>query len=127
MNGKWLILIVGIWITAVFLGSTFDGATSWAGSGTAGYEEAPQNTLSYLMNVKNSVQRLETGIGSFPLPMPNGEYFDRLFKVVTLQFTFMSSTYMLFYWIVLLPIALAGILCLILLVIGIAQGNISWS
>lgn len=204
MNAKWLVLIITIWLFSVYLGSTFDGYTSsagtsysvgtatftqgspnvtgqttawtsalvggiikantdsdwmkiqsvtdsndlvlnggymdaggstvpyainssgtWAGNGSGGYQTAPLTKASYLMAVSNAIQMTPV-LGAISLPMPNKEYWVTLSDVLTLNFSFVTDTYSMFYWLVLLPIAMGGILCLVLLFVGIVRGNISW-
>ncbi len=131
---KILIICVFVWVVAIFLGSTYEGAGStyttitWVGStnGTGGYAatETPQNTLSYLFNMNNAVQHTPI-IGSIPLPIPNGDYFSAWYRVVTLRFSFLAD-YPMFYWIMVMPFALWSIVSLALLTMAAIRGNIVW-
>ncbi len=126
---KILILLAITWLVGVFLGSTYEGPTvagSWAGTGDAGYVagETPSTTLQYLFNVSNAVQSTSI-LGIIPFVKPNGDYFSAVYRVATLQFTFMHD-YPMFYWFLLLPFAIWGILNLVLLFIATISGNITW-
>lgn len=106
-----------------------------AGGGAAAYSmatskawmgEAETTTLDFLMNWKNAIYTADA-FGVIPIPFPNKEYFTTWFHVVTLQFDFLQGTgYKMFYWIVLAPIAIMGVLAMILLFVGLIRGNISW-
>ena len=96
----------------------------WAGTGGGGYATSPTTKLDYLTNISNAFQRTPV-LGNIPLPIPNPKYFTTLFEVVTWQWSFMEG-YDMFYWIMLAPFILMGILSMILLVYGLITGNISW-
>ncbi len=102
---------------------TMQPTPGWSGSGAGGYSESPVTTLQYLLNVSNAVQRLPL-LGNVPLPVPNGDYFNTAFKVVTWQFSFLEDAAM-FYWIFMAPFCIMGVLSMILLVYGIITGNIT--
>jgi len=78
---------------------TMQVAPGWAGSGGGGYAQAPITTLEYLINLNNAMQRIEL-LGGIPFPVPNEEYFNTAYKVITWQWSFMDG-YGMFYWIVL--------------------------
>ncbi len=103
---------------------TMQAVPGWAGSGGGGgYSQAPLTTLEYLTNVNNAMQRLEL-LGGIPFPVPNTEYFNTIFKVITWQWSFMDG-YGMFYWIVCAPFIMMGVLSMILLVYGVLTGNLT--
>lgn len=106
-------------------GLTYTMATSpgWAGSGGGGYAQSPITTLEYLTDISNAFQRLPL-LGNIPIPIPSGEYFNSIFKVITWQWSFMDG-YAMFYWIFCAPFVMMGILSMILLVYGLITGNIN--
>jgi hypothetical protein len=64
-------------------------------------------------------------LGVIPFPVPNGEYFNTAFEVVTWQWSFMEG-YEMFYYIFCAPFIIMGVLSLILLVYGILTGNLTY-
>ena len=102
---------------------TMQASPGWAGTGGGGYGQAPITTLEYLTNVNNAMQRIEL-LGAIPFPVPNEEYFNTIFKVITWQWSFLDG-YGMFYWIVCVPFIMMGILSMILLVYGVLTGNLT--
>lgn len=125
MSGKLFLVILFIYVTLTFLGSTFEEHTT-AGGDWAGNVEAT-NTLDYLFDIKNATQKFEILGFETPIPIPNGEWFDTAFSVMTLRFSFIVDNYEMVWWIVLMPIAMMGLLSMVLLGVGIIRGNITWS
>lgn len=124
MSGKLLLVIMFIYVTLTFLGSTFEYHTTeadWAGNVEA------TNTLDYLFNIRNITQKLEVLGVETPIPIPDSNYFDTLFSVMTLRFSFIIEDYEIVWWCLLMPIAMMGMLSLVLLGVGIIRGNIAWS
>ncbi len=120
---KWLVIIATIYIYGMFMGATFEKhnvPATWEGSSTT-----QVTTISYLMNASNAVQKIPV-LGNIPLPLPNGDYFKTLYKVITLQFSFITGAgYTMFYWTFFLPIAMFGLLSMLVLFIGTIRGNIT--
>ena len=102
---------------------TMQASPGWAGTGTGGYATSPTTKLDYLLNVSNAMQRIEL-LGGIPFPVPNGQYFDTAFEVVTWQWSFMDG-YELVYLVFLAPFIVMGVLSMILLVYGVLTGNLS--
>lgn len=126
LKAGWLALFIFVWLIGAFLGSTFEYHTAsadWAGTGTGGYDQSPITTLEYLMDVSNSFTTTEV-LGFVPIPVPNRDYFDSLYKVITWQWSFMDG-YEMFYWIVCAPFVMMGVLSLILLAYGLITGNLT--
>ena len=71
--------------------------------------------------------RLEVLGFETPIPIPNGEWFDALFDMLLLRFSFIIDNYEMVHYIMLLPIAVMGLISLAMLGIGIIRGNIAWS
>lgn len=105
------------------LSYTMAQSPGWSGNGTGGYSESPVTTLEYITNLSNAFQRLPL-LGNIPLPVPNGEYFKSIYKVITWQWSFMEG-YAMFYWIFCAPFVVMGVLSLILIVYGIITGNLT--
>jgi len=97
----------------------------WAGSGSGGYAQSPTSTLEYITNISNAFQRLSF-LGNIPLPVPNGEYFNSVYKVLTWRWSFLDD-YDMFYWIFCAPFVVMGVLSMILLVYGVLTGNLTLS
>lgn len=95
----------------------------WVGVGSGGYAESPVTTIEYIFNIKNAITRLNI-LGVVPMPVPNEEYFNAIYKALTWRWSFLDG-YEMFYWIFCAPFVVMGILCLILLVYGIVTGNLS--
>ena len=125
MSGKLFLVILFIYVTLTFLGSTFEEHTT-VGGDWAGNVEAT-STLDFLFDIKNMTQKLEVLGFETPIPIPNGEWFSTAFQVMTLRFSFIVDNYEMVWWIVLMPIAMMGLLSMVLLGVGIVRGNISWS
>lgn len=126
MRGSLLALIVIIWVFGAILGSTFEQhatAAEWTGT-DATSEYATISSLEYIMNLSNATQEVDLGVLS--LPMPNTEYIKTIFRVATLQFSFISGDYNMFYYIVLAPFVVVAVLSLVILFIGLIRGNITW-
>lgn len=102
---------------------TMQASPGWAGTGTGGYATSPVTKLEYLLKLSNAWQRIEL-LGAIPFPVPNIDYFNTAFEVVTWQWSFMEG-YMMFYWIFCAPFIVMGVLSMFLLVYGILTGNIS--
>ena len=126
MSNKLLGFIVMIWVFGAILGSTFESHSveaEWTGTDTTS-EYATINTLEYLMNIDNAAQ--ETDLGIVSIPLPNNEYFKTVFKVATLQFSFISGDYNMFYYIVLVPFVVVAVVSIVILFVGMIRGNIAW-
>ena len=125
MSGKLFMVIIFIYVTLTFMGSTFEEHTT-AGGDWAGNTETT-STLDFLFDIKNATQKLEVLGYETPIPIPNAEWFSTAFAVMTLRFSFMIADYEMLWWILLMPIALMGILSMVLMGVGIIRGNITWS
>ena len=127
MSNKLLGFIVMIWVFGAILGSTFEehtaAAADWTGTDTTS-SYATISTLEYLMNIENAAQ--ETDLGIVSIPLPNDEYFKSIFRVATLQFSFISGDYNMFYYIVLVPFVVVAVVSLVILFVGMIRGNITW-
>lgn len=124
MSGKLFLVVIFIYVTLTFLGSTFEQhqtSATWAGNVEAG------STLNYLFDIKNVTQKLTILGWETPIPIPSGDYFSTLFGVMLLRFSFIIKDYNMLWWILLMPIALMGLLSLVMLGVGIIRGNITWS
>ena len=102
---------------------TMQASAGWAGTGTGGYGTSPTTKLEYLTNISNAMQRIEL-LGAIPFPVPNGEYFNTAFEIVTWRWSFMTE-YAMFYWVFCVPFVVMGILSMILLVYGVLTGNLT--
>ena len=131
MSGKFLAMIVFIYIILAFLGTTFEGQTqnqgTWAGTGSGGQTISPIENVQTLGTLAKGGQTLSFfGVVELPVQIPG--WLGAAYRVITLQFSFlMTGGYVMFYWIFLLPIAIAGVTSFIMLFIGTIRGNISWS
>lgn len=124
LKAGWLAMFVFVWVIGMFLGVTFDGYSSeaaWGGTGTGGYEESPQSTLSDLMYAVQAIQRNPI-VGTITV-VTNGRMWTAAFKIVTWQFSF-AQDIPLFYWVFLFPFVVMGFLSILLLVYGIVTGNL---
>ena len=131
MSGKFLAMIVFIYIILAFLGTTFEGQTqnqgTWAGTGSGGQTVSPIQNVQTLGTLAKGGQTLSF-FGVMELPVQIQGWLGAAYRVITLQFSFlMTGGYVMFYWIFLLPIAIAGVTSFIMLFIGTIRGNISWS
>jgi len=115
VSGKFLAMISFIYILIAFLGFTFNGA--W---------ETSNSSLQTMANIAQGSQNLSLfGIIALPVQVPG--WISSVYQIMTLQFPFlMSGGTSMFYWIVLLPIAICGVACLLMLFYGMLRGNISW-
>ena len=104
---------------------TINESAGWAGTGTGGYPSGPVDTLGYLMDIRNAGYRNPL-LGDVTLPLPNPKYFEAIFNVMTLNFSFLKDDYPMVYWIFIAPFAMMGILSLVLLTYGLIRGNITW-
>lgn len=125
MSGKLFMIILFIWVTLTFLGSTFEEHTT-AGGDWAGNVEA-RSKLDFLFDIKNASQKLEILGFETPIPIPNGEWFNTAFEVITLRFSFIINDYEMVWWILLMPISMMGMLGMVLLGVGLIRGNITWA
>lgn len=103
---------------------TMQASPGWAGTGTGGYGISPTTKLEYLTNIKNATQQIEL-LGVIPFPVPNGDYFDTVFEILTWRWSFMVE-YEMFYWIFCSPFVVMGVLSMILLVYSILTGNLTF-
>jgi hypothetical protein len=103
---------------------TMQASGAW-GHNLSTADEAGYTDLEYIMNFKNATMQLPV-MGGIPMPVPNPEYFKAIGRIVTLTVPFLQqSGYMVvqyFLW----AFAVMGILSLILLIMGIISGNITW-
>jgi len=104
-------------------------SAGWAGSGSAGLAQSPVTTLEYITNFDNVIQREPLLGGALPIPLPNGEYFDAVFKVFTWRFDFIwyDDLGRMFYWIVMAPFVVASVGSIIMLLYGMIFGNLTWN
>ncbi len=128
-SGKFILLILFVWVTGMVLGATFENVSAWSTTNTiyatAG-AQTPQTMLSYIMNISNAVQKLTVWNVGIPLPMPNPDYWLALFRVITWQFPFMIADFGLAWYFLCLPWAAYAIINLVSLFNGILRGNITW-
>ncbi len=103
---------------------TMQASPGWAGTGTGGYGSSPTTKLEYLLNVSNAIQRISL-LGVIPFPVPNGEYFNTAYEVITWRWSFMVD-YGMFYWVFCAPFVVMGVLSMLLLVYGILTGNLTF-
>ena len=125
MSGKLLLIIMFLYVTLTFMGSTFEEHTT-AGGDWAGNVESGSK-LDYIFDIKNVTQKLEVLGFETPIPMPNTQWFEAVFEVMLLRFSFIVDDYEMLWWILLMPIAMMGMLSLVLFGIGLVRGNITWS
>ena len=126
MSSKFMGLMVAIYIIMIILGATMDAATNydisgqWQGAGS-------ESIFSYLTNFSNATQQFST-FGAISLPVPNTDYFNAMFQVMTLRFSWMmDGSYMqMIYYVAFLPLTAMGVLFSIMFFIGIIRGNISF-
>lgn len=124
MSGKLLLVIIFIYVTLTFLGSTYEQhntAATWAGNVEG------EGKLDYLFNIRNMTQKLEVVGIETPIPIPNPDYFQALFEIFTLRFSFLVGDYEMVWWTVFMPIAMMGMLSIVLLGVGLIRGNITWT
>ena len=131
MSGKWIAMFLNIWVILVLLVATTsyqNTPETWPGTGTGAISGAytPLSTLQYLMNISNAFQHLSI-LGGFPLPWPNPDYFSALWQVITLEplAVMAGGGFAIFYWLV-EGIAAMGVFALVMLVVGIVRGNLTW-
>lgn len=116
MSYKLLAFLTGVWLIGTWLGATYEN--SWAQSAAA------SNPISYLLNFGNVLQ--VSNIGPFPLPLPNPQYFTTLFDVITWRWSFLQGgdTAMIYQLILIFP--LMGVASIVVLIISIVRGNVTW-
>jgi hypothetical protein len=119
MSGKFLAMIVFVYVLLAFLGATFEGQTSMMGT-------SAQADIQTMGNLAQGSQTLPFfGILSIPVQVPG--WVASAYRIVTLQFSFlMTGGAIMFYYVFLLPIAVAGVTSFIMLFLGMIRGNISW-
>lgn len=123
MSGKWIAMFVGLYVVILILATISSGGTIISVSGSQ-----PMNQLTYLMSLSNAVETLPV-FGGIPLPIPNPQYFVALWQTITLQPVrdlFSTGGFVIFYYIVIIPIVLMAMYALISLFMGIIRGNLSW-
>lgn len=117
MSYKLLAFLAGVWLIGTWLGASYEG--SWAQASGA------SSPISYLLNFSNAVQVTQV-FGLFPLPYPNPQYFTTVFEVITWRWSFLQGgdTAMIYQLILIFP--LMGVASLVVLVISVIRGNVSW-
>lgn len=117
MSYKLLAFLTGVWLIGTWLGATYEA--SWA------QNAATSNPISYLLNFSNAVQVTQV-FGLFPLPYPNPQYFTTVFDVITWRWSFLQGgdTAMIYQLILIFP--LMGVASLVVLIISVIRGNVSW-
>jgi len=116
-------MFVGLYVIILVLSTVSSGGTVISAAGSQS-----MNQLTYLLNISNAFQHLSI-LGGMPLPWPNPDYFVALWQTITLQPVrdmFSTGGYVIFYYIVILPIVIMAIYALISLVMGIIRGNLTW-
>lgn len=116
MSYKLLAFLTGVWLIGTWLGASYEG--SWAQSSAA------STPISYLLNFGNVLQ--PSNIGLWPLPIPNPQYFTTLFDVITWRWSFLQGgdTGMIYQLILIFP--LMGVASLVVLILSIIRGNVSF-
>lgn len=123
---KGLPFFIIVWIIGIFLGSTYDGyntPTTWAGSGSGGYSENPQDTMGNLQNANQVAQKVPT-IGDLSFIGVAIKWFASIFNVLTWRFTFVRP-YPFFQWL-LTAFGVMGLASFIWLLYNLVRGVISW-
>ncbi len=120
-------LMVAIYIIMIILGATMDNASNYNVYGQWQGASSSESIFSYLTNFGNATQQFST-FGPISLPVPNMDYFNAMFQVMTLRFSWMmDGSYMqMVYYVAFLPLTAMGILFSIMFFIGIIRGNISF-
>lgn len=96
---------------------TMKAIAAWTG-------ETEENTLEYLVNIRNVVYQ-EGETGALAWVTPNLGYFTKLWQMFTWDFTFLrGQSYEIVRWIVLTPFSIAAVFGMIVLFIQIMQGFI---
>lgn len=122
MDSKWLAFFIFVWLIGMFLGATYekhDTGLTWAGN-------VQENTLQYLLNYRNMTYQ-QTVFGAITLPFPSPEYFATWLRIAIMDFTFLNGDMEMVRWIVLLPIAIAGIASLIYAFVQLLQGFVPFT
>jgi hypothetical protein len=123
MSGKWIAMFLGLYVIILILASVSSGGTVVSADGTQSMTQ-----MEYLINIKNAVQQLPV-FGGIPLPLPNPEYFGVLWDTITLQPVrdmFDTGGFVIFYWIVIIPIVCMAVYALVSLFMGVIRGNLTW-
>jgi hypothetical protein len=136
LSTKLLAMIAVIWVLGIIMGSTYsynNTEATWSGSSSNSANSVVNGgsgqvtDIEYLMNYKNAVQTINV-LGVIPLPVPNGKYFEALFGIMLLRFSFLvDNPYGTMFWLVFcMPLAIMGMLGLVLTFINIIRGVVSW-
>jgi hypothetical protein len=128
----WVFLVVFIYVIGIFLGSTYDNqntVTTWAGSGSGATATAPSSTLGSLAQMQEAKQQSSI-VGSIQL-ITNPTFWNSVYKMSTWQFSFLydengNMTSAMFYWICLFPFVAMFALCMLIMLISILRGNITF-
>ncbi len=127
MSSKFMGLMVAVYIIIAILGATMDNAANYDVHGQWKGAQPSESIFSYLTNFGNATQQFAT-FGAISLPTPNFEYFNAMFQIISLRFSWMmDGGYMQMVWyIAFLPLVAMGILFSVFLFIGIIRGNITF-
>jgi len=88
--------------------------------------EATNSSVQTMAQLAQGSQNLSL-FGIITLPVMVSGWVASVYQVMTLQFPFiMQGGNVMFYWVFLLPIAIAGVTSMIVLFIGIVRGNLTW-
>lgn len=112
MNPKLILIIAFIYITLAFLGSTFEQATTAGGDWSGNVENT--ETLDPILTMRDIETRSESWGITGSIPLPGTSFWESIFKMATLRFSFIVGDYEMFWYIILLPIVIAGLISLAL-------------
>lgn len=128
----WIFLVVFIYAIGIFLGSTYDNqntTATWSGSGTGATTTAPKDNLGGLAQMDAATQ--QNSIVSTITLLTNPTFWFNVYRMATWQFSFLydasgNMTSAMFYWIFLFPFVAMFMLCMLIMLISILRGNITF-
>lgn len=128
----WIFLVVFVYVIGIILGSTYNNDNTdatWTGTGAGSYTTTSQTSLGQLAQMQKATQ--QNPIVSTITLVTNPAFWTNVYRLSTWQFSFMYDTSGnfvggFFYWIVCFPFVAMFMLCMLIMLISILRGNITF-
>ena len=124
LSAKWVALFALVWLIGMWLGTTYDGYSSFdTFVGADGSTANNSATLSGLESGSETTQQLPL-VGNIPFVTPTVNFITSVFKIITWQFSFVEPYPMI--QAIFTAFGTMGFLTMLMIVYGMVTGNLTW-
>jgi len=120
MSNKWIAFLVFVWLFAAVMGAMYDKSEDICVYDTEGVQHCYESDLAFLMDASNTVGHI--GIMGVSIPMINPQWMGIFMQALTLQFSFITGQWMIFWLLVCAPLVAAGVFGIVTWGLQLLQG-----